>query len=385
MASVATRSAAGLVLAGLLASLPIAAQQRAGAPQPAKTVGARASTPAPWPEAKALAERKKDAENRRLFRSQDVLAFTLTADFKSIDRDRDPASTKTFPGTLTFEQPDGSTVTKPVQVRGRGHSRRNPKICDFSPLRLEFKKEEMAGTVFAGHSWIKLGTHCRSNAVFEQYVLREYTAYRIFNLITPQSFRARLARPTYVEASTQKPIATRFGMLIEDDDDVAKRMEGRVTEQMQYRFRHMDMDYVTLMTLFEYLLGNTDVSIYSQHNVRIVERPDGKRFPVPYDFDYSGLVNTTYAVFDKTIFHINSVRDRVWRGPCRTMEELEPNFARFRAVKNDVLALYDNEPNFTDSSRQDAKSYIERFYKTLDSPGDAKRVFIDTCLKEGMM
>jgi hypothetical protein len=383
MGTVVTRSAAGLLLAGLVAGIPIAAQQRAGAPP--KAVGARASTPAPWPDAKGMAERKKDAENRRLFRSQDVLAFTLTSDFRAIDRDRDPLSTKTYPGTITFEQADGTTVTKPVQVRGRGHSRRNPKICDFSPLRVEFKKEEMAGTVFAGHTWLKLGTHCRSNAVFEQYVLREYTAYRIFNLVTPHSFRARLTRPTYVESATQKPIATRFGMFIEDDDDVAKRMEGRITEQRSLWFRHLDMDYLTLMTLFEYLLGNTDVSIFSQHNVRVVETPAGKRYPVPYDFDYSGLVNTTYATFDKTLFRINSVRDRVWRGPCRTMEELEPGFARFRAVKNDVLALYDGQPNFTDASRQDAKNYIERFYRTLDSPNEAKRAFVDACLKEGYM
>lgn len=351
---------------------------------PARGATAKPAEPAPWPSASAIESRRRDAEGRRLFQSEDILPITITADFKAVDRDRNPASTVTFPGTIAFPQADGSTITKPIKVRGRGHSRRNPKLCDFSPLRLEFTRDEMAGTVFEGHSNIKLGTHCRSNATFEQYVLREYTAYKIFNVLTPMSYRVRLARATYVEVATGKPIGTRLGMFLEDDDDVAKRLGGRIWSERGLRFRHVDQDYLTLVALFEYLLGNTDVSIFGLHNVDVVERPDGKRFPVPYDFDYSGLVNTIYAVVDKTIFHHTSVRERVYRGPCRPMAELQPYFERFKAAKPAILALYDH-PEFNDTSRSQSRSYIEEFYKVLDSSTLAERAFVRGCVKEGMM
>src|SRR5262249_14333405 len=160
-------------------------------------------------------------------------------------------------------QTDGAKVSKVIRVRGRGHSRRAAQTCDFVPLRLEFTPGQMAGTALAGNTALKLGTHCRSAAIFEQYVLREYTGYTIFNLLTPYSFRTRVARGTYIDAATQKTIATRFALFLEDDDDVASRMGGRVVDQPRLLFRNVDPDYTTLMSLFEFMIGNTDMSIFS--------------------------------------------------------------------------------------------------------------------------
>jgi hypothetical protein len=242
----------------------------------------------------------------------------------------------------------------------------------------------MNGTVFAGQGALKLVTHCRPAALFDQYVLREYTAYRVFNLLTPYSFRARLARATYVDSVTGRKTDERYAMFLEDADDVAKRMDGRVDERRVFGFQRLDIDQLTLVTLFEYFIGNTDVAFAAQHNIRVVETFAGRWYPVPYDFDYSGLVNTTYAVVDQTrIREIHSVRDRLYLGPCRTAAELEPHFAKFRAVKEDIFALYDNEPAFTAASRRNARSYLEAFYRTIDRPGDIKREFIATCKSNG--
>jgi hypothetical protein len=366
----------------LCLALP-AATSRAAAGQ-ARTTKPPAPTPAPdpWPSRAAIAERKRTAENLPLFRSTEPLLFTLTADFRAVDRDRDPSSTKTYPATITLPQPDGSSISRPLRLRGRGHTRRDLKLCDFMPLRLEFDKAQVAGTEFAGNSALKLGTHCRSVSVFEQYVLREYTAYRVFNLLTPYSFRARLARATYVDAGTKRTIGERYAMFLEDADDVAKRMEGRINEQRKYNFDRLEPDYLTLMTLFQYMIGNTDVAITAQHNVRVVETPAGLRYPVPYDFDYAGLVNASYAVVDRSrIRGITTVRERLYLGPCRTHSELEPHFAKMRAVKPEIYALYDQVPGFTDDSRRDAKSYLDGFYRTIDRPAEVTRSFIDTCVK----
>ena len=219
---------AALVLAWLLAAGP-AAEPVEQAKSTTPPVAQPAEAP-PWPNAAELAERRREAERRRLFRSAEPVAITIAADFRAVQRDRDVTSTKMFPATITFPAADGQTASMPLLIRTRGHSRRKPTLCDFAPLRLEFQKELTKNTLFDGPRSLKLGAHCRDNGTFEQYVLREHAVYRLFNLLTPRSFRSRLAKMTYVDAKNGRTVATRFGHFIEDDDDVARRLEGRIKE-----------------------------------------------------------------------------------------------------------------------------------------------------------
>lgn len=368
------RPLAGLFLAcAFVASLPAgpAVQSRGTAPGVQNVAD-------PWPDAKTIEDRRKASENRPLFTSADTLPITITSDFRAVQRDRDPKSEKLFPATITFPNPDGSTATLPIEIRTRGHSRRLRQTCDFAPLRLEFPKDQVRKTLFEGQGALKLGTHCRGNTLFEQYVLREYTVYRMYNLLTPYSYRARLAKVTYVD-SGQKRTETRYGVFIEDDDDVARRMSGRVSAAMGLLFRNTHPDTTLLMTLFEYMIGNTDMSMIKQHNVTMVQTPANVYYPVPYDFDYSGLVDTTYAVADTKQLGIQTVRERLYRGPCKTAAELEPHFAKLRAAKPDLMALFTALPDMTPSYSRDAQRYLEEFYRTIDRPGTAKAAFIDKC------
>ena len=339
-----------------------------------------------WPDAATIEKHRLEAENLPLFQATEPVSFTLTADFKAIQGDRDE-STRTFPATMQVAANDGSTRSVDLEVRTRGHARRSFNVCDFAPLWLDFKKGQMKDSVFEGQGKIKLGVHCREGVKeFEQYVLREYAAYRIYNLLTPQSFRARLAKATYVDAVKQKTISTRWAMLIEDDDDVARRMGGRITEEVQDLAR-LDMEAFTRATLFEYMIGNHDMSLMTFHNFKVVQDPTGIAHPVPYDFDYSGLVNTTYAL-PPPHMGITTVRDRIYQGPCRTQEEVAPYFEKFRAVRADIATMYDSLPDFLDSGqKKKAISYLDQFYKTIDSPGDIKNIFTTSrlCLRHGLM
>ena len=361
-----------VLISGLL-SVGGSAQQKAAA-----SAKAPKDLNAPFPNEAALAERKKQAENRPLFATETPLEFTLTADFKAVNKDRNPNSAKVFPATITVAKADGTPATFPLNIRTRGHVRRLQQTCTFAPLRLEFDTEKTKGTVFEGHKNLKLGTHCRDADLFEQYVPREYSAYKIFNLLTPRSFRARLAKATYVDEATKKPIANRMALFIEDEDDVARRLEGRKIDTQKLVFRQTDYDTATLMTMFEYMIGNTDMSMYLLHNVVLVQTPKKIIYPVPYDFDYSGLVDARYAIPSKQ-FNITSVRDRVYRGPCRTAPEFQTFFEKFTEVKPKVMELYDSIPGMDPGFRKDAQKYLEGFYSTISRPGDVKKAFIDDC------
>jgi hypothetical protein len=337
----------------------------------------------PWPDAEKMRERRRDAEGRRLFQSSDPLRFTLTADFRTVNKERDPASTRRFPAVLQIVGDDGQGRSIPVKLRTRGHFRLMSRNCSFVPLRVEFPRQEVEGTVFEGVGSLKLGTHCEGDQEYEQYTLREYLAYRIFNLLTPRSFRARLAKATHVDSTSGKTLATRYAMFIESEGDVARRLEGRIVPLPRTLFRNLDPETLTLMMLFEYMIGNTDFSIFALHNVRLVQDQTRVLYPIPYDFDMSGVVNARYAAPDRQL-HIETVLDRLYRGPCRTMEDVEPFLVAFRAKKADVMAVVDAVPDLDKTSRRKAREYLEDFYRTIEHTGSVKSQLVEKCAKSGM-
>lgn len=365
-----------IVLAALLLAVPSPSAQRAAAPAKKSPFLKLAE---PWPDAATIASRRTESENRPLFRNHEPLALVLTSDFKALGKERDERSPKRFEATIAV----GSDPASPgvsVKLGTRGHSRLRPVTCGFPPIRVEFPKDGTAGTLFEGQKQLKLVTHCRDVDDYEQYVLQEHLIYRIHNLLTPHSFRARLAKMTYVDAATRKPVATRFGMFVEDDDDVARRGDWRTIDIPNAQFKDLDSDSLMLMMVFEYMIGNTDVSIVRVHNVRLMQDQTRKLHPVPYDFDYSGIMETRYAVPDKRL-GLTGVRDRLYRGPCRTEAELDPVLERFRAKKAETLALYDALPELKESNRKQARQYLEEFYSIIERKDRVKKVLVDGCKK----
>ncbi len=338
----------------------------------------------PWPSVEVLKERHGRSDTLPLFADADPLPMTIAADFKAVTKDRDPESRKRFDAELRTTRADGRVDVMHVKLGTRGHFRLMARNCDMPPLRVEFAKDEVKGTVFDGQSWLKLGTYCKDSGDYEQYTLKEYLTYKIFNLLTNQSFRARLVKTTFVDSKSGKTIASRYGLFLEHDNDVARRMEGRTVELQRLAFKDLDGDTLNLMMVFEYMIGNTDYSIYALHNVRVVQKPDRTLYPIPYDFDISGLVHPPYAI-PAAQLPIKSVTDRFYRGPCRTPEQINPILATVIAKKDQVMALYDSLPDLKKELRKEARDYLEDFYSTIKSDKNAKRVFTDNCSKRRLM
>jgi hypothetical protein len=371
------RFASALILVLVCAAAPLLfAQQTAPAAPPKKNPYVKLSEP--WPEPAVLLARRTEAEKRPLFETSDPLAFTLTADFKTINKDRKPESTARYPGVITVTDERGREQAINVKLSPRGHFRRMARNCSFVPLRVELPQAEVAGTVFAGQTTLKLGTHCQDDNAYEQYTLREYLTYPLFNLVTPRSFRARLARATYVDEKSQKPITTRHAIFIEHENDVARRMGGRIVELPRTEFKDFHAETLNTMMLFEYMIGNTDFSLYANHNVRFVQDPSRTLYPVPYDFDLSGVVHAPYAIPDRR-FGIRSVLDRLYRGPCRSVDQVDAAADMFRSKKDDMIALLEGLKQMDSGMRSEMKSYLEEFFRVIDKPSSVKSRFVDGC------
>lgn len=328
------------------------------------------------PTEEQIAARRREAEALPLFASTEVLPFTLIANFKALSKDRDTLSTKRFPAKLIVAGGNATNDTLDVNLRTRGHYRLAK--CTFAPLRVEFPKKSAKATPFEGQKALKLGTHCADNDLMEQYVLREYLAYRVHALVSPLAFRVRLAKATYVDSASGKVVDSRYAMFVENEDHMAARASSFIQEARGASFEDVDQDALLTLTLFEYMIGNTDFSIYALHNVRLIQSLGGTVRPVPYDFDFSGLVATRYSMPDPKL-PIKSVRERLYRGPCKTVEEWAPTIARFRASRDQVMSLYPSVPGLDKSYQRDAQDYLQQFYQFLDRPRDLRAELVENC------
>src|SRR5262249_8534812 len=183
------------------------------------------------------------------------------------------------------------------------------------------------------------------------------------------------AKVSYVDTSNTKTPPTRYGMFLEDDGDVAKRMEGRTVDLQRVLFKDVDADTLSTAMVFEYMIGNTDMSIVALHNIRLVQTPDRTLYTVPYDFDITGLVHPPYAIPSRQL-PIKSVIDRLYRGPCRPQEQVDPILANFNAKKDQVFGLLDQIQGMDKASKQDAKDYFDSFYSAVKGTKDVKRIFV---------
>lgn len=138
----------------------------------------------------------------------------------------------------------------------------------------------------------------RGSDSYEQYVLREYAAYRAYNALTPVSFRVRLARIRYVDTGGKLEPFTRAAFFLESEAALAQRHGGSIVDEQGARKEHLEPAERDLHALFEYMIGNTDWSISALHNIRLVRVPPVSLFAVPYDLAWAGVVDTRYAFPD---------------------------------------------------------------------------------------
>ena len=376
----------GILLGPLVAFSLLGQQDTAGARRKDKEKGGgpkvRTTADSARREAKQRAERAHKSAQRALFAESQPLEFSLIANYGAIARDRDTLSTKRFTGTVVVKDSLGADRTIPVQLRTRGHFRLLSRNCRFVPLRITFPDSGVGHTPFAGQRSVKLGTHCQNNdGRYDDYTRREYLAYTLFNAVTPKSFRARLARGTYIDSATGKSIATRVAMFIESEDDLARRMGGKIQELRGALFDDLLTEPLMDASLFQYAIGNTDWSLFGLHNARVMVMPDGKVIPVIYDFDFSGLVNTHYAGPDPRM-GIKTVRDRLYRGPCQAPDAFVAAAARFTSRKAAMLSAIASVPDFSGGEQRLARDYLDGFFTVIESPGRFRREVIEACEKK---
>ena len=197
-----------------------------------------------------------------LFASNDLLRVEIEAPLDMLADER--PDEEEFPGKFRYTSDDGERVEFDIVLRTRGRLRRQKDTCEFPPLRLNFRKKQVADTLFDKQDKLKLVSHCRNyTATYEQVVVAEYLAYRMLNLLTDRSFRVRLLRVNYLFTDKNRNIDS-YAILIEHKERLEKRLDGKTIKTEKVRVSELQPEDLNLTSVFQYLIVARILSLASK-------------------------------------------------------------------------------------------------------------------------
>lgn len=301
---------------------------------------------------------------KKLFADTSLLQFNLYANFRSVQKDRSDNPSYHL-ALLTYENDDSIKASISIKIKARGNFRKDRSNCVFPPLLLNFPKHngDSAG-LFKNQQKLKLVTHCQG----DQYVINEWLVYKLYNLLTPKSFLARLVKVDYIDSAARLKHDVHYGILIEDENEMARRNETVIIKRKMVPSQATEHEEYLIMTVFEYLIGNTDWSIPYLHNIRLISA-DSTKVPyttVPYDFDHAGIVAAPYAQPPEEL-ELKSVQERLYRGYCLPYTDFDETVALYNKLKPDIYKVYTGcnllQPRYV----KQTIAYLDEFYKTINN------------------
>jgi hypothetical protein len=311
-----------------------------------------------------------------LFETDEMLHIKLIGNVRELVNDR-TGEPKSFPFVLSYRTNNGTEDSLDIQARTRGHFRKTMGDCNYPPILLHFlKNDTLQSSIFKDQDKLKLVMPCKG----EDYIIREWLVYKIYNLVTPKSFKARLVSVELYDTKKKKSTSPFYGILLEEDKQMAKRNKN-VLIAGPLRPEQTDSTAFLKMAMFEYLIGNTDWSVQYQ-NIKLVAA-DSSAIPVavPYDFDQCGVVNAPYAKPAEEL-KMNSVIQRRYRGYCiADMKRFDSVIVLYNNLKTDIYNLYTNCSLLDTKYIRNTIQYFDEFYKIVNDPAALQREFSYPCDK----
>jgi hypothetical protein len=318
------------------------------------------------PGEQAAVKPKSDSLGQKLylFESDELLDVSLSFDLTAFQKKSDKAGS--YDGIMIFHPGQPDSLSMKVTVKYRGEFRF--KTCSFPPIQVNFRKPVYAVSDSGKIKKIKLVTHCTPGITSDDYVLREYLVYKLYNVFTDTSFRVRLLRITYYDTGKKRKPVTQFGFFIEPNEILAARTKNTVLKAENLNQRHIIPGVMDRVAIFNYMIANWDWSVPGQHNVAILKSKivDHSQLgiAIPYDFDLCGLVNADYGT-PAPEMELKSSRDRRFAGICREKQTIGTELKYFLENKEKLYAVVNEFPHLNQRSKKDVTTFLDQFFDQL--------------------
>lgn len=265
---------------------------------------------------------------------------------------------------VSFTDVSGQANTWELEVALRGKFRR--QRCEFPPLKLNFSKKDLSAAGLEKFDKYKLVSTCSSDPLAGNLVLKEYLAYRAYNLLTENSFRVQRLTITYVDTNGNHPDRVEEGFIIEETDELAARLQLEEVESALGLPAHAyDPAAEATHALLQYLVSNGDWSTVLARNIKVFKTTDGQYIPVGYDFDFSGWVGAPYASPTSEIGQ-QSIYQRIYQGYVQPDDVMRKVADNFRTQRRSVLSLISGFSDLDEADRTVLHRFASRFFRDLN-------------------
>ena len=333
------------------------------------------------PESKKQKEQETPRRYLSLFDEEELLEVSLRFDLSGFLKK--PDKNQTFDGIMTFHFSETDTLARKVTIEYRGKSRY--ERCRLPPMRIVFRQPVYEVTDSAKIKKIKLVNQCQTGALYDDYVIKECLVYKLYNVLTDTCFRARLLKVNYIDSDKNKKPLVQYGIFIEPEELLAKRTNMLEVKTRSLTQKSMKPFMIDRIAIFNYMVSNWDWSVPGQHNVSIFTSSEPAHasmgIPVPFDFDLTGVVNADYAIPPPDM-GIETNRDRMFRGMCRTKEEFENNLKVFLNKKEELYSVVNDYPYLSKGSKRDIINFLDQFFVQLEKQRSLDNlidVFLNSC------
>ncbi len=305
----------------------------------------------------------------RLFEDDKIIEITLRFDLSTYFRTKPKEDY--LKANITFHLSKTDSISKDINLRTRGIWRN--LNCIYPPIELNLKKAGFGYTDLDKISKLKMVPECKSGKENEDYVLREYLAYKLFNVLTDTSFRVRLLSVNYIDTQKKRKPIRQYGFFIEPVEMLAARTNCLQVKSRTLNQKNIVPKVMDRLSIFNYMIGNFDWSVPGPHNVLVLKSlafdPVGLGIAVPYDFDWTGLVNASYALPSEAI-GTQTIRERVFFGICRSKEVYQEDLKIFENKKEEFYRIINEFPYMSNQVKKDLTGYLDEFFIQLGGKKD---------------
>lgn len=312
-----------------------------------------------------------------LFAIKEPLNLTLKFDVKELQKTKwkEPY----LPGEMTCHVRDNFDVTHQIRIRARGQIRKT--ICTSPMFWVNIRHAGIAAEDLSDVIKLKVVSRCKSSNMYEYYVLREYLVYQIWNLLSPYSFNTRLVRLKTIDTGRKNKESEDWAFIIEPEEMMAERNNAMSIKSDKLSLATVNKEWMDRVAFFSYMIGQSDFSVTGRHNLKILtskEYGSTGMIPVPYDFDYCGLVNAEYAIPADNL-GIESVTERYYLGACRSDEAYKEAIEWLASYREEIKDLILSFEYMDESEKEDILKYIESYYEEADRSWFLERKISPTC------
>lgn len=292
----------------------------------------------------------------------EVLEMTLETDLTFLKENRRNGEYQK--ANIRFLDKNGNQQKWNLKVRLRGNFRRL-NCTDIPPLKWKFKKSDLDSAGLSEFNDMKMVATCIEDKEAARIALmKEYLTYKLYNSLTEKSFRVQLLRLTYNDVSTGEKLKS-WAFLIEDTAQLRDRIGAEKCEGcLGLTHEEFDQNTLKIMSLFQYMIGNSDWDIFTRRNFKIVKK-DGLYIPIPYDFDFSGLVNAPYAIPNPD-YRLLSIQERVYIGFPSDVESLHTTLQYFYGKRKTFKKVIQNFKPLCHAGRREMIAYLNSYFSNFE-------------------